>query len=266
MIYSAQTHFDAPVGRDILREVYARNFRMVRIDAQNCSVDTMLEMVAEAVLENLIPYVTVASNGQIEALPNGAWCEWRNEPDLAISGHDVIHPTTYAQELLMAAEVAKRSPVGQIGAPVVSNLNQRGTTYILKVIEGCGGALPPNVFGVTHRYGDGTYHRPHYLNWYGWLGIGPFQSREAELRWFKKTIGLGRPWGVSEWGYPSADGISEQEQASRSAKEWELYAREGAAFASIYQLNDGTGASEHFGLRRVDGSWKPVSDTVPQET
>jgi hypothetical protein len=126
--------------------------------------------------------------------------------------------------------------------------------------------LPANVFGVTHRYGDGSYARPHKLN--KWRLFRRFHSREDELRWFKSTIGEGRPWGVSEWGYPSSGGITEAQQAERAALEWDLHAREGAMFSSVYQLNDGPTdlAIDHFGLRRLDAmrTWKPIADTVPE--
>lgn len=265
MLYGVQTHFGGLIGAETCLDLYARRFRLARIDAQNVSVETMLAMVYEALWNGLMPYVTVSTLEQIEALPLGSMCEWRNEPDLAISGHGVIPPAEYARELKLAAEVAQRSPVEIIGGPVVSNLNKRGVDYINAVNAACDGTMPLNVFGVTHRYGNGTYALPHYLHWYGWLGIGPFQSREAELRWFKRTIGEGRMWGVSEFGYPSVDNISEEQQADRVSKDFDLYRREGAYFAVNYQINDGPGKEpiDHFGLRRVTGEWKPVADVVP---
>jgi hypothetical protein len=263
MLAGCQTHFGLPIGSAVLLALEARRFQLARIDAGASDTLGMLEMVLEVQDAGLIPYVTVTNYEQVEALPVGCRCEWKNEPDIALGRPAPIPPLIYATELLEAAKVAARNAVEVIGAPVVSNLNKRGTDYILAVIAGCGGTLPDNVFGVTHRYGDGSYEQAHKLN--KWWPFGAFQSREDELRWFKATIGEGRPWGVSEWGYPSTDGLTEQDQAERMRLEWDLYTREGAAFAIVYQLNDGPGqfGIDHFGLRRFDGTWKPSADTVP---
>lgn len=251
MIKGCQTHFGGNVGEDVLIELKVKGCQACRIDAQSVGVREMLTMVEEVLAVGLIPYVTVDENEQIEALPSYAMCEWRNEPDIATN--EYVPPAQYRDELREAALVAGRNPVGEIGGLVVSNLNKRGVDYIKAV-----GPLPSNVFGVTHRYGDGTYDRPHYLNWYGWLGIGPFQSREAELRWFKSQVGP--RYVISEWGYPSRE-MGEEAQAARSRREWDLHEREGVWMSFIYQLNDGFGAEESFGLRRTDASWKPVSET-----
>jgi hypothetical protein len=72
MLFSVQTHFDEPIGRDILSELYRRRFRMVRIDAQQSSIDVMLAMVAETFAERLVPYVTIARYEQIDALPHNS--------------------------------------------------------------------------------------------------------------------------------------------------------------------------------------------------
>lgn len=262
MFFMCQTHFGTPIGPQVLTELRRRGYQWCRVDAQGRSIDDMLAMVLECRAAGMTPYVIVDQLEQIEALPAYAKASWRNEPDIALGGRPAIPAEHYAFELKLAAEWAVKTPVREIGAPVVSNLNRRGVDYTEAVIGYCGGRLPEGVFGDFHRYGDGTYENPHRLN--RWLPWGRFRSREEELRWLKQTIGPGRAWGISEWGYPSADGISEAQQADRSALEFELHESEGALFSGIYQLNDGhgTGGIDHFGLRRVDGSWKPVADIL----
>lgn len=254
MIKGCQTHFGSKIGHDVLVELRGKGCRACRIDAQGLDPYSMLDLVEEVRAALLLPYVTVSRYEQIEALPHYAMVEWRNEPDIATNVK--VPPPQYKAEIHEAARIAGRHPVGAIGGYVVSNLNKRGVDYINAV-----GPLPANTFGVCHRYGDGTYDNPHYLNWWGWLGIGPFQSREAELMWFKSKVGPNMV--VSEWGYPSTDGISESQQAALARREWALHQEMGVALSFIYQLNDGVGAGylNNFGLRRHDGTWKPVSET-----
>ena len=264
MLKGLQTHFGSPVGDHILTEVRQLGCKLARIDAQSVSIERMLEMVDEVHRNGLVPYVTVASLEAIKALPSHARCEWKNEPDLALGRPTPVPPATYAAELIEAAKVGLASPVQKVGGLVVSNLNKRGHDYILAVITACGGNLPDNVVGAAHRYGDGSYQKAHKLN--RWRPLGRFRSREDELRWFKQVIGKGREWGISEWGYPSTDGISEADQAERCRREWDLYESEGADFAVLYQLNDEYSDLPigNFGIRRTDGSWKPAAFTFQE--
>lgn len=263
MLYGCQTHFGAPIGSDVLRTLKAKRFGLARIDAQAVSTDTMLAMVSEVLAAALVPYVTVATFEQIEALPATALCEWRNEPD--INTNFYLPPEDYAREFVEACKVAAMSPVAELGGPVASNLNRRGHDYLLAVIAACGGSLPSNAFGVTHRYGHNDVETSHRLS--KWKPWGDFKSREAEYEWFRTTIGAGRPWVISETGWASAEDISEATQAEYAAREFQLAKDMGAKALVWYQVNDGPGSFpiDHFGLRRIDGTWKPVADVVPCE-
>jgi hypothetical protein len=78
---------------------------------------------------------------------------------------------------------------------------------------------------------------------------------------------------VSEFGYHSAfergltSPLSDEEVARCVIYEWEFWAAAGADFAVLYQLNDGptTTALDRYGIRRLDGTLKPVAGTVPKE-
>jgi hypothetical protein len=48
--------------------------------------------------------------------------------------------------------------------------------------------------------------------------------------------------------------------------EWEFWRIQNAAFAVLYQIVDGPdpdNAEDRFGIRRLDGTWKPVAESVP---
>src|SRR5690349_1426728 len=128
MLKGLQTHFGAPIGVDLCTAIRSKQFTLARIDAQACSVETMLQMVEECYQAALLPYVTVASYEHIEALPGYAMCEWRNEPDIHTSRY--LPAQEYAREFTQACQVAARNAVGEIGGPVTSNLNKRGIAYI----------------------------------------------------------------------------------------------------------------------------------------
>src|SRR5688572_9374192 len=169
MFRMVQSHFSSPIGLALCLELRRRGYQWARCDAQGRTMSEMLGMISECRQAGLTPYVIVDQLEHVEALPAWARCEWRNEPDLALGRPQAIPPEHYAIELMAAAMVAEDNPVAMIGGPVVSNLNRRGYDYINAVIKGCGGALPENVFGAVHRYGDGTYEHPHRLNrWLPW--------------------------------------------------------------------------------------------------
>ena len=54
-------------------------------------------------------------------------------------------------------------------------------------------------------------------------------------------------------------------QAANIAAEWQFWRVQGAQAAFLYQINDGTGEHEGYGIRTVDGRWKPAAETVPRD-
>lgn len=249
MLYAIQSHMNGCIGHDETAQLAELGFDVCRVDAQEGDVDLMLSMCEEVHTAGLIPHVLVNTYTKIEALPAYAWCSWKNEPDIAL-GRPIIPVVDYAAEYREAARVAAYSLVQQVGGPVCSNLNKRGFDYLEGFRQLIGG-YPDNGWCDMHRYGDGTFNRPHYD-----IRRRIF-SRRAEYLYLKRLIG-NRKWGISEAGYPSADGLTEAQQAERMTQEYELAASEGATFLTMYQRVDGPGidAINHFGIIRAnpDGS------------
>lgn len=260
MLYALQTHMNGTIGEADMRQVADLSFDMCRVDAQaESSIDLMLEMVEEVHSVGLIPHVIVDDFHKIERLPEYAWCSWGNEPDIELFGRPPTLVHEYAAQFREAQRVAAYSLVKRVGGPVCSNLNKRGFQYLEDFLKLIGG-YSESGWCDMHRYGDGSFTRPHY----------DFRrrifSRDAEYTYLKKLIGA-TTWGISETGYPTLPGdITEAEQAQRIAQEFALAEEHGAAFVTIYQRIDGPENTDqtinHFGIRRHDGSLKPSAYVV----
>ena len=108
------------------------------------------------------------------------------------------------------------------------------------------------------RYGDGTFGHAH----------DRFATRETEVAQLRALIG-NRPFGVSEFGYPTnrhgwgpfTSQITPDQAAILIRAEIAFWARVGARWSVIFQLNDGpTEMRENrFGIRAFDGTWKPAA-------
>ena len=242
-----QTHFGALVGADTLSALRAFGFEIVRIDAQTSDIDTTLDMISEAQAAGLQPLVIISRPEHLPWLPEGLDYELLNEPDL-----NGPPPPVYAELVLKAAEVARqRSQRLWIGA--ISNLNERGFNYLRDI-----GPLPHDVGVSVHRYGDGTFEHAH----------DGFATRESEVAQLRALIG-NRPFGVSEFGYPTnrngwgpfTSRITPDEAAILIRAEISFWARVGARWSVIFQLNDGpTEMRENrYGIRAFDGTWKPAA-------
>ncbi len=158
-----------------------------------------------------------------------------------------------------------------VWAGVISNLNTRGVQWLREADP----STWPDGVGVS-------------LHWYP-HGSGPavphpgFRSRQAEVDALTAIV-AGRPWAVTEFGYHTARrrvtrtvwGFevpvgyatwTDDEVAAHAAYEWQFWEAQGAVAAFWFQLNDGpTDHFEHkFGIRRVDGSWKPVAHTFRRD-
>jgi hypothetical protein len=225
----------------------ARHVQVVRIDAQTCARETFDAMQHETDAAGLQPITIVNDVDRLAWFARGAWVEWTNEPD------GDIPPDAYRADLDRACDAARALGL-VLWAPALSNLDGDSLLW-LNLVRDAGQGWPDGLAGISvHRYGDGTFETPH----------PGFSSREAEVRWLK-TACAGLPFIVTEFGYPTIDGLTEQQQAERISQEWQFWTEQGADAAFVFQLNDGpTGHREHhYGIRRFDGTWKPSADTFP---
>jgi hypothetical protein len=177
-----------------------------------------------------------------------------NEPDIAVDGY-ANHPEDFA-EAVRACHFAARAArfEGAIISGGISNLNTRGLRYLRRMVES--GALPEDdlVIGF-HRYPE--------------AGRGPlaphdgFDSRADEFETLL-TITDARPLACTEFGYHTADVLSDQGVAASVLWDLGFYEARGVSTAVVYQLNDGPGETwmDRYGVRRLDGSWKPVAEAV----
>jgi len=248
---SLQTHFNARVDVPTLEEIRALGFRWARIDCQTSDGATMAAMIDDADKAALHPLPIVSDLARLDVLgvtPAVMDVEWGNEPD-----GDIL-PSTYRTQLDLACERAAYFHL-RLWAPALSNLD-RNSLFWLERVRGSG--WPSGLHGLSvHRYGDGTFERPH----------DGFDSREAEVEHLLRLCD-GLPFIVTEFGYPTGPGnLTDAQQAERIGQEWAFW-RAYTAVAVLYQLNDGPNPGETYGIRRYPwdpSDWKPAAYGVPQE-
>ncbi len=143
--------------------------------------------------------------------------------------------------------------------PCVSNLNRRGYNYLERMLrEG----LPEGAALAAHRYPhDGDIYKPH----------PGFHTREEQA---SKLVELadGRDIWITETGLTEGphDGRFHSEEYVADALEYEVRFWSGVASVKAlcwYGINDGPNRDDtehHFGIRRLDGSWKPAAERVAQ--
>jgi hypothetical protein len=177
-----------------------------------------------------------------------------NEPDIAVKGY-AERPEAFAEAVRSCHFAARAAGFrGSIISGGVSNLNTRGLRYLRRMVES--GALPEDDLTIGfHRYPE--------------AGRGPwaphqgFDSRADE---FDTLVGLtdARPLACTEFGYHTADVLSDEGVAASVLWDLGFYESRGVELAVVYQLNDGPGATwmDRYGVRRLDGTWKPVAEAV----
>ncbi|MGE0460888.1 MAG: hypothetical protein AB7Q16_05925 [Vicinamibacterales bacterium] len=283
MIRGLQAVFHGqPLGLDLLAELRAMGVEAIRADCQKLddghtlvTPERTAEVVREVTAAGLFCLATVYDPSQVALLQPGDHVEFRGEPDIG-------HPGTYAdtqpippdeyRRLLLEFHAAATARGLHVWAGVISNLNTRGLEWLANARPDL---WPADVGVAIHWYphGDGP-HVPH----------PGFRSRDHEVDVFQRVIGA-RPWIVSEFGYHTArrrvtrriwgfdipvgyTRWTDGEVARHVSVEWAFWERRGAVGAALFQLNDGPlDTMEHrFGIRRVDGGWKPVADTFRRTT
>lgn len=248
MIYGLQTHFNAPVDAETLNRICAEGVGICRVDAQVCSHETMRQMVDDVRAAGMVPLVIVADLERLDALPGDVDVEWTNEPD------GDVDPSEYRRGLDEACQMAT-SRGQRLWAPAISNLSEAAFRWA-NAVRDAGGGWPDGLYGVSvHRYGPGgAVETPH----------EGFISRDNEVGRWLLALCQGKPFLVSEFGWDT-EVLSEEQAAERIAWEWAFWERHGAFAAVLYQLNDGPNAGEHYGVRRIDGTWKEaILTTIPK--
>lgn len=226
LVGGIQTHFDSPADPQILQDLRRLGFQVARLDIQRTDLPTALGMIEQTKVAGLLPLVIVRDAGQMLQLPADIDFELRNEPD--IEG-----PSAQTYRGLMH-DMARVANGRRIWVGAVSNFHDRGFKYLREL-----GPIPDNLGVSIHNYGDGQF--------------APTEQRYAK---FISIIGQ-RPFIITEFGYPTAD-MSEEESATKIKREFEWWALHGARYSILYQLNDGPNKNqESYGIRRLDGSWKP---------
>ena len=252
MLRGLQTHFNeqTPMPVVVLDALHEKGVELVRMDCQRLPAADITTQVTDVLLAGLIPFVVITHPEQLRALPAGVYAELRNEPDL--NGPD---PATYKKMLVESATMANDQGV-TLCAPGVSNFHPRGFSFLQAILP-----LPAGVVCSIHRYPKtgATWSTPR----------NGYRSREDEISHLRRVIGWETRFGVSEFGYhtaPEKTGWwiftrtrqrSDEQAAWDIQHEFEFLSSQGAEFAVLYQLNDGSTNTpiDRFGIRTAAG-WK----------
>lgn len=256
--------FGELLGAPTLAELRALGVQLVRLDCQKASPKGTEVLVREVLDAGMVPYPIISEAAQLHYLPAGTHVELLNEPDL--NGPTPADYEAAVQHISRHAEGAGL----QLWAGCISNLNQRGLRFLKAAgVE----RWPASVAVSCHWYPhNDTNRNPH----------PGFVSRDHEVAELLALIGQ-RPWGVSEFGFHQASrkvswldralGVrgtawTDDQVAEMVAEEWAFWEEKGAIGAVLYQLNDGPSAGspkpqtlDTYGIRRLDGAWKPVAST-----
>jgi hypothetical protein len=213
----------------------------------------------------------LAEAGLFDRTPPPA-LEIGNEPDLA-HHHWKRNPESLAEAFTECFETVREfSEAAPVLTPSVSNLNVRGLSYLSRMLER---GLPAGAAVAVHRYPNGqSPSDPHY----------PFPDRREEIAALLSIAGDRDVW-VTETGRSEGPGwirrfffqkiefwLTEQQVADYMEAELRLWADFPKVKAVVwYQLNSGADRGNelnNYGIRRVDGTFKPVAErfsTVIQE-
>jgi hypothetical protein len=182
-----------------------------------------------------------------------------NEPDIAVPGYSE-DPRAFADAVSECLTTARG--LGFTGLFIsggIANLNNRGFRYLSRCCQTRPAWPPPDLVIGFHRYPE--------------AGRGPlaphdrFKSRSDEWRTFKGIIG-DQPCACTEFGYQTSPGepltLTDDDVAEAVLWDLDFYATRKALMGCVYQLNDGPGDSylDKYGVRYLDGVWKPVAEAI----
>lgn len=266
----------ASIGSSLYAELKAMGVQGIRADCQKLGDGRTLisavqaaDVTREIRAAGLECLTTLYAPEQLAALQPGDHVEFRGEPDIGHPGNyadtQPIPPAEYRRLLFAFHAEAARLGV-RVWAGVISNLNQRGLEWLAAADPS---TWPTDINVSIHWYPHGDRPtNPH----------PGFRSRDHEVDVLKAIIGA-RPWLLSETGYHTGNRASRWERlfgirrqwsdaqvAQHVSFEWAFWERRGAVGAVLYQLNDGTTGDplDKYGIRYLDGRWKPVARTFAE--
>lgn len=251
--------FGEPLGAELLSTLRLKGVEGIRQDFQTVhDPQRMKDLSLEVRDAGLALAVICNSLDQPASLLPGTWAEWLNEPD------GDIDPRAYADDARVFIDECTRAGVHPfIG--VISNIDRNSLDWLAQVCPQLAGA----VFGISaHHYAYGSNPTAPHTG---------FPSLAAQIDRLG-NIAAGRDIFLSEFGFTTGPrrssnwlkrlfGLTERWTDAQVAQfvrdRWALWESHGAVGAVLYQLNDGptSDAEDRYGIRRTDGSWKPVADS-----
>jgi len=186
-----------------------------------------------------------------------------NEPDIAHRDY-ATRPQDFAVAVQQThAAVRNEGFTGDVITGGIANLDRRGFRYLTGMMST---SIADDVVIGFHRYPE--------------RGKGPqaphrgFTSREDEWSTLRGIVGSHR-LACTEFGYNTAPektwfGLrsrrrTDDEVAASVLWDFAFFRDHECELAILYQLNDGPDATDRFGIRRVDGTLKPVAERIRAE-
>lgn len=256
-----QAGFGAPLGAETLDALKARGLEMVRLDLQYVIDGAVVRACIREVQDAGMTPLCIVAPERIDLVPADLGpldLEVLNEPDLL-----GMVPFTYVAHVRYVYDCV----VGRhrVWAGGVSNCTETKLRWLRLVVD----ALPEDVGVTLHRYpknGEGPYAPQE-----------GFKNRTLETHAIQRLVGS-RRWGISECGYHTGPQVkgwwfwkrrwhwTDAQVAVFARQELAWWRAAGAAFAVWYQINDGVGTDplDRFGIRRADGTWKPVAQVFAE--
>ena len=266
-----QAGFGIPIGAETLDLIQALGFAGIRqgIDGLPSVVDQVLGEFRGRPLGALLtvgvdgvdPATVVhraayaAREAQRLRLPDFA-IEVGNEPDASQSYRGL--PLAWGH---LVRQVAEALPGVHVVSGGITSTSVQGLNYLRSALA----EIPSSVTIGIHTYRSGPPDKP----------LPGYLTRGEEFTVLRGMVGARRVW-CTEVGWsdfekhggliPAWCGrrLSPSEVAANLRREFELCAAAGCEVGVVFQLNDGLGRDEHFGIRWIDGNLKP-SALVAQE-
>ena len=181
-----------------------------------------------------------------------------NEPDLAADFWKK-NPRLLARTFSDCFDVVRDySPTCPVLSPSVSNLNKRGFKYLETMLDE---GLPEDCAIAFHRYphrGDMQIPHPGFDNRYQQAAKLVELAAGRDL-WLTET-------GLAEGEHKGGRIVTEDDVARAYVYDVEFWSQFPSVKAhTLYQINDGpnrTNELHRYGIRDIDGQWKPVASRV----
>jgi hypothetical protein len=237
-----QTHFEGnQLGDELCAELVKYGIHHFRLSAVESNLDQCNVMLAECDRARVNHLLIVQHLDLLKQIKNRN-IEWCNEPD-----GDIL-PQHYWETFMDAYEICKTNN-NRLHGPAISNLDRDSLNW-LSAFVGIG--IPRDVVITYHHYTPGIYF---------WQAHKGFSSRQEEMDRLKAIVG-NRRIACSESGYNDEE---ENRQAENIIKEIEFAELNKLEFWTYYQINSDPTSGDNFGVRRDDGSWKPVINSFLAE-